>query len=243
MKNYIIFSAIVLIVASGFMVYEITEKSARYNDKKAIYVVAMTADEMSLALKDKSIAGFISWEPNPSKAVSDGYGKYLVNSKDIWENHPSCVLAISEDLKDEDMIKALVWAQVKGTRFINNPINREKVLEFGQKFSGIDENMTSAVINNTNYIEYPDLNETKRAIDIMYKAEILKNNISSLGYLDVNDFLSKLYVDKYYDEVRRKLDEDPNWVPPRVNSSIRFGFIEGNSHYFAIYIAQELRLF
>jgi NitT/TauT family transport system substrate-binding protein len=239
MKNYIILGAIVLVLASGFMFYEIFEIPARSNNQKSIYVVSMTADEMSKALVNESIAGFISWEPNPSKAVSEGYGRYLVNSKDIWENHPSCVLAISEDLKDEDMIKALVWAQVKGTRFINNPINREKVLEFGQEFSGIDENMTSAVINNTIYIEYPDLNETKTAIDIMDKAGILKNNISSLGYTDVNDFLSKLYINKYYDEVRKKLDEDPNWIPSRVNKSIRFGYIEGNSHYFAIYIAQK----
>ncbi|KAB2946452.1 MAG: sulfonate ABC transporter substrate-binding protein [Candidatus Methanoperedens nitroreducens] len=239
MKNYIVLGAIVLVVASGLMFYEISGKTAMPNDQKSIFVVSMTADEMSKALVNNSIAGFISWEPNPSKAVSEGYGRYLVNSKDIWENHPSCVLAISEDLKDEDMIKALVWAEVKGTRFINNPVNREIVLEYGQEFSGINENMTSAVINNTVYIEYPDLNETKRAIDIMSKADVLKKNISSLGYTDVNDFLSKLYISKYYDEVRKKLDEDPNWIPPRVNGSLRFGYIEGNSHYFAIYIAQK----
>ncbi len=243
MKNYIILGAIVLVVASGFMFYETSDKTARSSDQKSIYVVSMTADEMSKALVNNSIAGFISWEPNPSKAVSEGYGKYLVNSKDIWENHPSCVLAISEDLKDEDMIKALVWAEVKGTRFINNPVNREIVLEYGQEFSGINENMTSAVINNTIYIEYPDLNETKRAIDIMSKTGILTNNISSLGYTDVDDFLSKLYINKYYDEVRKNLDDDPNWVPPRVNKSIRFGYIEGNSHYFAIYVAQKLGYF
>ncbi len=239
MKNYIVLGAIVLVVASGFMFYEISGKPARPNDQKSIFVVSMTADEMSKALVNDSIAAFMSWEPNPSKAVSEGYGKYLVNSKDIWENHPSCVLAISEDLKDEDIIKALVWAEVKGTRFINNPVNREIVLEYGQEFSGINENAISAVINNTIYIEYPDLNETKRAIDIMSKADVLKNNVSSLGYTDVNDFLSKLYINKYYDEVRKKLDEDPNWVPPGVNGSLRFGYIEGNSHYFAIYIAQK----
>jgi NitT/TauT family transport system substrate-binding protein len=239
MKNYIVLGAIVLVVVSGFMFYEIFEKPVISNDQKSIYVVSMTADEMSNALLNDSIAGFISWEPNPSKAVSEGYGKYLVNSKDIWENHPSCVLAISEDLKDEEMIQALVWAQVKGTRFINNPVNREIVLQYGQEFSGIDRNTTSAVINNTIYIEYPDLNETKRAIDIISKGGILKNNISSLGYSDVNDFLSKLYINKYYEEVRKKLDEDPNWIPSRVNRSLRFGYIEGNSHYFAIYIAQK----
>ncbi len=73
----------------------------------------------------------------------------------------------------------------------------------------------------------------------MSKADVLTNNISSLGYTDVDDFLSKLYITKYYDEVRKNLDDDPNWVPPRVNKSIRFGYIEGNSHYFAIYVAQK----
>lgn len=238
MKNFIILGAIVLIVASaGYLFYETkTEKSS---DQKTIYVVSMTADEMSNALMNKSIAGFISWEPNPSKAVLGGYGKYFVNSSEVWENHPSCVLAISEDLLDEDMITSLVWAQVKGTRFINDPANREKVLEYGQEFSGLDRNMASAAISNTLYIEYPDLNETKRAIDIISKAGILKNNISSIGYTDVDDFLSKLYINKYYNEVRKKLDEDPNWTSPHVTGSLRFGYIEGNSHYFAMYIAQK----
>jgi len=233
MKNYVILGAVVLILAfAGFMVYE------KGNDQKSIYVVSMTADEMSKALTNGTIAGFISWEPNPSKAVAEGYGTYLVNSKDVWENHPSCVLAISEDLKDEDTIKALVWAEVKGTRFINDPANREKVLKYGQEFSGIDRMIFTDVLNNTAYIEYPDLKETKRAIDILSKADVIKN-ISSIGYNGVDDFLSKLYIDKYYNEVSKKLDEDPNWIPPRVNGSLRFGYIEGNSHYFAVYIAQK----
>jgi len=240
MKNYIVLGAIVLVLASaGSMLYEKSEKPGKSGDTKSIYVVSMTGDEMSKALMNKSIAGFISWEPNPSKAVFEGYGKNLVNSKDIWENHPSCVLAISEDMTDEDMIKAIVWAQIKGTMFINDPANREKVLEYGQEFSGVDKNMASAIIANTVYIEYPDLNETKRAIDIISKAGILKNNVTALGYSDVDDFLSKLYINKYYNEVRKKLDQDPNWVPPRVNGSLRFGYIEGNSHYFAMYVAQK----
>jgi len=236
-KNIYFLGGILLIVAlAGFIFYETPEKS---NDTKSIYVVSMTADEMTKALVNKSIEGFISWEPNPSKAASEGYGKYLVNSKDIWENHPSCVLAISEDLKDEDMILALVWAQVKGTRFINDPTNREKVLEYGQEFSSVDKNMASAIINNTIYIEYPDLNETKRAVDIISKAGFFNNNVSSKGYDDIDDFLSKLYVNKYYNEVRKKLDKDPNWSPPRINGSLRFGYIEGNSHYFAMFVAQK----
>jgi NitT/TauT family transport system substrate-binding protein len=199
----------------------------------------MTADEMSKSLQNNTIAGFISWEPYPSKAVSQGYAKYLVNSSDVWENHPGCLLAISEDLNDENMINALVWTQVMGARFINDPINREKVLKYGQEFSGLDRNTVSSAIDNTLFIEYPNLEETRRGYEILEKANVFTNSITSMGYNDVDDFLSKLFVPGYYDNVRKHLDEDPRWVPLRVNGSIRFGYIEGNIHYLGMYIAQK----
>lgn len=234
MKSYVVFGAVVLIVASiGFIFYE------KSDEQKSIYVVSMTAYEMTLALSNGSISGFISWEPYPSKAVSQGYAKYLVNSSDAWENHPSLVLAISEDMKDEDMIRALVWAEVKSTRFINNHSNIEKVLDYGQEFSGLDRLTVLAAINNTVYSEYPDLNETKRAIEIISKAGVINKNISSIGYNNVDDFLSKLYINKYYNEVKKKLDEDPNWIPPLVNGNLRFGYIEGSSLNLAMYIAEK----
>ena len=234
MKSYVVFGAVVLILASiGFVLHE------KPDEQKSIYVVSMTADEMTAALSNGSISGFISWEPYPSKAVSQGYAKYLVNSSDAWENHPSLVLAISEDMNDEDMIRALVWAEVKSTRFINNHSNIEKVLDYGQEFSGLDRLTVLAAIDNTVYSEYPDLNETKRALEIISKAGVINKNISSLGYNNVDDFLSKLYINKYYNEVKKKLDEDSNWIPPLVNGNLRFGYIEGSSLNLAMYIAEK----
>ncbi|MGB8217811.1 MAG: ABC transporter substrate-binding protein [Candidatus Methanoperedens sp.] len=236
MKTYIYIIIIGLIVFSaGFVVYE------KSHTQKSITVVSMTADEMSANLANGTIAGFISWEPYPAKAVDEGYGRYLVNSSDIWENHPSCVLAISEDLKDEDMIRALVWAEIKGARFINDPSNRENVLKYGQEFSGLNKNEVSSAIDNTVYIEYPDVSQVKKAIDIQAKAGTFTNTITGLGYNGTDDFLSSLFIDKYYNEVSKKLKEDPNWTPPvvNVNESIKFGYIEGNIHYLSMYIAQK----
>jgi NitT/TauT family transport system substrate-binding protein len=48
-----------------------------------------------------------------------------------------------------------------------------------------------------------------------------------------------LFIPKYYDNIKKHLDEDRKWVPPRVNGSLRFGYIEGNIHYLAMYIAQK----
>ncbi|MCX9010222.1 MAG: ABC transporter substrate-binding protein [Candidatus Methanoperedens sp.] len=231
---YIIIAIIILTLSyAGVSLYE------KSHAKKTIYVVSMTADEMSAALANGTIEGFISWEPYPAKSVADGYGRYLVNSKDIWENHPSCVLAISEYLKDEDMINALVWVHVKSTRFINNPANREKVLKYGSEFTGIDRATASAAINNTLYLEFPDLPETRKGFEMMDKAGAFKKTPASMGYNDLDEFLSSTILDRYYNDVRTRLEADPDWTPPPIRGNLRFGFIDGNIHYLGVYVAQK----
>lgn len=233
MRIYIYILIILLLSSAGIILYE------KSQTQKSIYVVSMTADEMSENLKNGTIKGFISWEPYDSKAVADGYGRYLVNSKDIWDNHPSCVLAVSEDLKDEDMIKAIIWAHVKGTGFINDPVNREKVLKYGSKYTGLDRATVSAAINNTMYVEFPDPNETKKGFEILDKAGTFKKNPVSMGYNNPDEFLSSIILDKYYNEIRKRLDDDPDWVPRAVNGSLRFAYLEGNLHELAMYVAQK----
>ena len=236
MKKYVYAIIIIIIFILPYAVISLYEKS---HAQKTIYVVSMTPDEMSSALSEKTIAGFISWEPYPAKAVDDGYGRYLVNSKDIWNNHPECVMAVSEYLKDEDTIKALVWVHIKSTRFINDPANREKVIEYGSEFTGVDRAAASAAINNTVYIEFPDMAETEKGFEILDKAGAFKKSLASIGYNDTDEFLSGIILDRYYNEVKKQLDANPDWVPPAVNGSLRFGFIDGNIHYLEVYVAQK----
>ena len=226
-----IFLAILLL--GGFSLYE--------NNRvhKRIYVVSMTPDEMSAGLKNGTIAGFISWEPYPARAVAEGYGRYLVNSRDIWTNHPECVLAISGYLKDEDMIRALVWTQVKSTRFINDPANRDKVLRYGSEFTGMDRMSVSAAFNNTIYIEFPDMKQMKKGFEILNSAGGFKRTPASLGYRDTDDFLSSIVIERNYSEIKKNLEDDPGWTPPAVNGSLRLGFIEVDIHNIGIYIAQK----
>ncbi len=230
-KYHIIILVLLILIVLG--IYGISAP------KKTIYVVAMTPVEMSAGLKNGTIDGFISWEPFPAKAVFDGYGRYLVNSRDAWENHPSCALALSDDVKDEDTKIAVVWALLKGTRFINDPANREKVLKYGEEFSGLDREKVSTAIDNTQFVEFPETDQTKVGIDIIRSSGALKNSMTSIGYKNVDDFLENFFIDKYYVEIRNRLEEDPDWTPPIVNGSLRIGYIDGNIHYLAIYVAQK----
>ncbi len=55
MKKYVFIVIIGLIITSAMFYF--------LPAKKSIYVVSMTADEMSTGLANGSIAGFISWQP------------------------------------------------------------------------------------------------------------------------------------------------------------------------------------
>jgi NitT/TauT family transport system substrate-binding protein len=236
MKKYIYIVTIIILLVLLYDGFGIYEKS---HVPKTINVVSMTPDEMSSALKDRTIAGFISWEPYPAIAQADGYGRYLVNSKDIWNNHPECVMAASEYLKDEDTIKALVWMNIKSTRFINDPANRERVLKYASEFTGVDRTVASTAIDNTVYIEIPDMNEMKKGFEILNKAGGFTKSLSSIGYDNPDEFLSSIIQDKYYNEIRNRLDADPNWTPTTINGSLRFGLIHNDIHSLGVYIAQK----
>ncbi len=231
MKKYVyilIIISLLLLLYVGIGIYESSHA------QKTINVVSMTADEMSSALKNGTISGFVSWEPHPAKAVIDGYGRYLVNSKDIWHDHPGCVLVKSEFITDDNMIRALVWAQLKGTRFINDPANGEKVIRYASVFTEVDNESAALGLNSTVYNEFPDNDEIKKGFDILDKAGGFKDRPK-----DIDGLLSNIIIDKYYAEVRKQLDADPDWTPPVVNGSLRFGYLDRNIHYLAVYVAQE----
>jgi NitT/TauT family transport system substrate-binding protein len=231
MKKYIY---IIIVISLFILIYAGVALYEKSHTQKSINVVSMTAEEMTVALKNGTISGFISWEPQPAMAVNDGYGRYLVNSKETWPNHPGCVLVKSEFITDDNMIRALVWAQLKGTMFINDPANREKVIRYASEFTNIDNQTALLALNDTIYNEFPDMNETKIGFDIMDNAGAFKNRPN-----DIDGFLSTIILDEYYNDIKKRLDADPEWTPIAVNGSLRFGFIDGNIHYLAVYVAQE----
>lgn len=217
-----------LFLYAGIGLYE------KSHAQKTIYVVSMTTDEMSSALRNGTIAGFVSWEPHPAKSVIEGYGRYLLNSKDIWPDHPSCVLVKSEFIIDKDMIRALVWAQMKGTMFINDPANHEKVIQYASIFTEVDTQSASLALDGMIYNEFPDKDEMKIGFDIMDKAGAFKVRPN-----DIDGFFSRIVLDTYYTDIKKKLDADPEWTPPAINGSIRFGYLDRNLHHLAVYVAQE----
>ena len=87
-------------------------------EERPLYIVTLPPSTMLDQLKSGDIDGFIAWEPFNAEAVVSGYGRYLIQSGEVWPNHPCCVLAVSDSYKDDKIIEALVWAHIKATQMI-----------------------------------------------------------------------------------------------------------------------------
>jgi NitT/TauT family transport system substrate-binding protein len=80
------------------------------------------------------VGGFIVAEPFGSQVIKSGYGTELALSKDIWPNHPCCVLVMKSEIvaKYPEAVQEVVNSLVKSGNFIEN--DRIKAAEIGAKF-------------------------------------------------------------------------------------------------------------
>jgi NitT/TauT family transport system substrate-binding protein len=89
------------------------------------------------------VGGFIVAEPYGSQVVMAGFGEEFALSKDIWPNHPCCLLIVKDELiqKSPDAVQELVNSLVASGNFIDS--NPDGAAEIGVQFLG----QNKAVIN------------------------------------------------------------------------------------------------
>ncbi len=220
------------------------EKSGQQNvknDDNLVYLVQTPPPNMLEQLKAKEIDGFIAWEPFGTTAINAGDGKYLFKSPDIWEDHPCCVLAVSQSFKDSKTIEAVTWAHIKAVRFINDPNNKEKVLNYAAEFTGKNPEIVSEALKNITYVEYPAKDEFKEYYNSLEEGKLLKKSVTDIGFADGEKFFDGFLQDSVYKSIADKLDKDPNWKPSSVPGNIKFriGYLNADLHQLPIYVAEK----
>jgi len=217
------------------------EQSKPKTEAAVINVVQTTPPNMLNQLKAKEIDGFIVWEPFDTVAVESGVAKYLFKSPQVWEDHPCCVVALSENYNDNKTVEAFTWAHVKAIRFINDPNNKEKVIKYAAEFSGKDTATVSQALQNISYVEYPDKNQFEDFYNYLEQGKLLTKSVKDIGYSNTDQFFSGFLQNSVYKTVSDNLTQNPNWVPASVsvNTKLRLGYINNDLHQLARYIAEK----
>lgn len=92
------------------------------------------------------VGGFIVAEPFGRQVVKAGYGEELAMSKEIWPNHPCCVLVVKDEIagKYPDAVQELVNSLVNSGKFITQ--HPDEAAKIGKEFLHQDEDVVFSVL-------------------------------------------------------------------------------------------------
>lgn len=132
-----------------FLIRKVLERKGI--DNKRVNIIVIKPPEMISALDTRQIDAFIAWEPHPSKAITRGIGRVLIQSSMIWKDHPCCVVAVENIFyrNNPDIIKAFLKAHVRSTEYIKK--NPDQAVKIGVKFTGMDEATIREAVKNIRY--------------------------------------------------------------------------------------------
>jgi len=156
--------------------------------------------DMPQSLQTGRISGYFVWEPFVAKSLAGGYGKALVESREIWPGHPCCVIVARNDfaLKNDNTVAAVIRAHRKAVNFIADNPGEAKAI--AQKWTRLD----AAVIDNaftrvkyTYALSKDDVKRFVREIISLGESGTIKPIITADDVPDLDAFVNKV-VDLQY---------------------------------------------
>ena len=160
---------------------------------KDVLLEVMAPSQMVEALQydeEGEIAGFIVAEPFASQSVTEGYGEEFSLSKDIWPEHPCCVLVARKEIVDKhpEALHELTNSLVKSGKFIeSSPSTAARVggTFLGQKTDVIKRVLTEPPDRITTANLFPVIDDLAKIQDYMHdKMGIMQDKIDLESFID-----------------------------------------------------------
>jgi NitT/TauT family transport system substrate-binding protein len=160
-------------------------------------IMVLKPPEMIGALRTDQTDAFIAWEPYPAKALTMGVGRIIAFSRDIWKDHPCCVLAADGKFLETQLEKAkgVVRGHVKAIEFIRQ--HREEAVKIGVKYTGMDEASIRLAMENVNYTPVLSVEGEKEYVDFLTKLKYIKLE-------DVQIFVDRFMRPEFVKEIIKK---------------------------------------
>ena len=150
-------------------------------------IITIKPPEMISVLDTGQIDAFIAWEPYPSLAITKKKSRVLTYSKNIWPDHPCCVLVVDSAFfkNNPEKAEALHKAHLKSLSYIKN--NPEDALRIGIQYTAMDKNTVEIALTNIDFSHQITANQALEYIEFLNK----------LGYTNIlqpQSFLKSLVV-------------------------------------------------
>lgn len=228
-----------------------TEENAPEEVNEPVNLVRMGGQDMVQRLSTGEIAGFVGWEPWPSIAITDGYGKVLLDSGDVWEDHPCCVVAYDNDWYEntenaDDILNRTALIQMKSVEYINNAKNKnhpdhEELVDFAMEFSGLtNRDAAELSLDNVDFVYEPNIKGAETFIGQIMDFGIFDSDKWKLsGYQTAEEYASALITTEYVDWATQNKDASLTEFALPETVTIRFGYLMNDVHELPFYIGWQ----
>lgn len=149
---------------------------------KDVEWIEMPPPDMPAALARGDIKAFIVAEPFGTKAIQAGFGKKLLNAKDIWPDYICCGLVINPAFKKQypAAVKEYVDSFTAAGRFID--ANRREAIKIARKYMNIDEKVLEQSLSLD--VTYGDLRLKRGEVEQLQKYALELNLLKKPVNLD-----------------------------------------------------------
>ena len=155
---------------------------------KDVEWIEMPPPDMPAALARGDIKGFIVAEPFGTKAIQAGFGKKLVNARDIWPDYICCGLVINPAFKKQypAAVREYVDSFTAAGRYIDS--NRAEAIRIARQQMNIDEKVF--IQSLTHDVTYSDLRLKRGEVEQLQKyaleLNLLKKPVNLDNLLDLS---------------------------------------------------------
>lgn len=171
-----------------------------------VNVVEMPPPDMPAALYARAVDAITSGEPFMGQTELDGYGRVLYLTKDVWPNFISCVLAVREDVIQEnrELVQGLVDGIARSGKWLDQTMNnRMQASEFvARNYYNQDPRLLAFVLSKPpDRVKYtnlelvrPDFAEIER---LGREAGLLEGTVSFEEYTDTTFVDPQIQLEPY----------------------------------------------
>jgi NitT/TauT family transport system substrate-binding protein len=170
-----------------------------YNDVE-LFSGTVKPPDMPQSLQTGRINGYFVWEPYVARSVVGGYGKLLVESKDIWPGHPCCVIVTGGDFgrSQDGTVASVIRAHRKAIDFIAaNPAEAKAI---AAKWTRLDPAVVDNAFQRVKYTYSLNKDDIKRFVgEIISLGEkgAIKPIITANDVPDLDKFVEMVVDTKY----------------------------------------------
>ncbi|MBN2511271.1 MAG: ABC transporter substrate-binding protein, partial [Spirochaetales bacterium] len=140
--------------------------------------------------EDGDIGGYIVAEPWGSKVISAGLGEEIKLSRDIWPEHPCCVVAARDEIiqKYPEAVQELTTSLVKSGKLLEE--KKDTAIKIGASFLKQDLEVMKMVLDAP-----VQKLSTKRLLPVLDELETMQNYLTT----KVSAMSGKIDLEKFVD--------------------------------------------